>query len=128
MAVWRGGHFAPVVRQLWEAEIADRTGRVAWLVVFGPAAHRGLITGEAYRLLYMVGVGNGWPDAAGIGRPAGMRTIEQHFAEELERNPPGLCDVVVVLLDRNRSTTEGLIAHARLADPDSLRSTEKAGR
>lgn len=111
----------PEVRQQWEAEIADRTGRVVWLFVFGPASHRGILSGEAYRLLYSVGVGDSWSAAAGIGRPAGMRTIEEHFARELEENPLGTCDVVVVLLDRNRSTPEGIIAHAKLADEDFRR-------
>ncbi|AMV18280.1 hypothetical protein [Planctomyces sp. SH-PL14] len=118
---------APTTQEEWLGMISDRTGRVAWLFVFGPGSH-GHLQGDEYRLLYSVGVGDHWSAGGGNGRPAHASTIEDHFRSELEKNPPGICDVVLVLLPRNRPTIEGVILAAAGRDPDFRRCRERAER
>jgi hypothetical protein len=107
---------APTTPEEWRGMIVDRTGRAAWLFVFGPGSHRHL-PGEGYRLLFFVGVSDHWSVCGGNGQPAHVSTIEEHFRTELEQHPPGICDVVLVLLPRNRPTIEGTILTAMAVDP-----------
>jgi hypothetical protein len=116
---------APSTEAEWRGMIGDRTGRVAWLFVFGPGSH-GHLQGEEYRLLYSVGVGDHWSAGGGNGQPAHASTIEDHFRSELEKNPPGTCDVVLVLLPRNRPTAEGRSLAAAERDPDFRRCRLRA--
>lgn len=97
---------APTTKEEWRGMIGDRTGRAAWLFVFGPSS-RGHLEGDGYRLLFSVGVMDSWSGGGVNGWPERVNTIEEHFRRELERQPAGTCNIVVVVLPRNRSTIEG---------------------
>lgn len=118
---------APTTQDEWRGMIGDRTGRAAWLFVFGPSS-RGHLEGDEYRLLFSVGVIDSWSGGGRNGWPERVNTIEEHFRRELERQPAGTCDIVVVLLPRNRSTIEGVMLAAAARDPDFKRCYERTRR
>jgi hypothetical protein len=109
----------------WQGMICDRTGRAAWLFVFGPASH-GHLPGDEYRLLFSVGVMDSWSGGGGYGWTERLNSIEEHFRRELERHPPGRCDVVLALLPKNRPTIKGVILAAAERDPDFRQCHQRA--
>jgi len=119
----------PECRAQWEAQLLERTGRVAWLFVFGPESNGGIVLGEPYRLLWNMGLADNWSDVAGIGgRLECDWPLERSLADVLQKCPPGFCDVVVVFLERNWSTSEGLADFAALADADFKQCRDRTGR
>lgn len=115
----------PSTEAEWRGMIGDRTGRAAWLFVFGPGSH-GHLQDEQYRLLYSVGVMDSWSGGGAYGWPERLNSIEEHFQRELERYPRAICDIVLVLLRRNRPTAEGRNLAAAAIDPDFRRCYERA--